>query len=133
MRKLLSYSDGVSKTLKAQVDNLLTEVAQATKRASYERTLDLNPVLRGLSPAELAPPNLINPSEDDIAITVHLLARLEAECVYETTKVSTGMYSYDFVKRIRLVHCMSQEHNILMKQMKLKYPKLEVVENAAKV
>ena len=130
MRKLLSYSDGISKTLKAQLDNLLNEVAQAARRQSYERTLDLNPVLRGLSSAELVPPNLINPSEDDIAITVHLLARLEAEAVYETTKVSTGMYSYDFLKRIRLVHCMSQEYNILMKQMKIKYPKIEATENA---
>lgn len=132
MRKLLSYSDGVSKTLKAQLDNLLSEVAQATKRPSYERTIDLHKVLRGLSPAELAPPNLINPTEDDIAITVHLLARLEAESVYETTKVSTGMYSYDFVKRIQLVHCMSQEYSILLRQMKIKYPKLEVVDNVGK-
>lgn len=132
MKKLLFYSDGVSKTLKAQLDNILSEVVQATKRPSYERTLDLNQVLRGSSSAELTPPNLISPNEDDIAITVHLLARLEAETVYETTKVSTGMYSYDFLKRIRLVHCMSQEYNILMKQMKIKYPKLEVVDNVGK-
>lgn len=122
MKKLFSYTEGVSKTMTAQMDLLLNEITQAVKKPQYERVIDLPNVLRGLSHDETVPPNTNNPTDDDIAVTVHLLARLEAEGVYETTKVSTGIFEYDFMKRIKLVHCMKQEYNILVKQIRTKYP-----------
>ena len=120
--KLLDYSSSLSRTLSLELDAHITEIKRSIKSAPYVRAVELKQLVDGLTQKDLTPPNISNPSEDDIAITVHILAQLEGQITTQRIKYNTGMYSYEPVHQMKLIHALGQEYAILVRQIKTKYP-----------
>lgn len=117
MQKISQLNSKTSQSIKDHTDYLITQVVAGLRREDYSRAQDLPHVLRGVTDSELGKAETENPTQDDIALSVHLICRLQSEIAYDDMRISTGLYRFDYHKRIRILHALTNENAILAAQV----------------
>lgn len=115
------------KELSARSDNavkgffidIAEEVQRNLSSKIYSRDVHLANLKVGAQGVELDHPNMVNPSLSDLAITVHIIAVLEAEVYKLGTMNRSGLWEYNFARMIALSHAMNTETYVLREQLKL--------------
>jgi hypothetical protein len=116
MQKVTQYNTMLPKAIKSYTA-LLEEAIKLQINSPYERALDLHAVLRLPPDGATMQPIVDSPSQEDIAYTVHVIARVEAEIMFHDSKFSTGLYGFDFNRRVAALHVLTNEHRILTQQL----------------
>lgn len=99
--------------------DIAEEVQRSLASKIYSRDIHLADLNVGASGIELDHPNMINPTQVDVAVTVHIVAMLESEVYKLGTMNRSGLWSYNFERMIRVTHAMNTETYILREQLKL--------------
>lgn len=102
-----------------QTDDIVNRVAQQLKSKIYHRDTQLASLKVTTHDFELSHPNLVNPNADDLSVTVHIIACIEAEVSKLSTMTNSGLWSFNFARMIALTHSLSAECQILREQIQI--------------
>ena len=105
--------------LQQDVESFIADVATQLKSPVYTRGINLPLIFAIRHSFEVDEPNLVNPTDDDVTGTVHILARLEAELTYEDVKLRSGMFDRDYGRLMRIYHAISKENENLNRQLSI--------------
>lgn len=115
--KLEQFEGKFAKSIGAIVHSLTQEIIAEIQSKSYRRDVQLPAIIGVRQPYETDAPNLSNPTMDDIAKTVHIISLLHSRNMYMDHRAESGIYEADYNLRIKLLHAMSCEKDILEMQI----------------
>lgn len=119
-KKLTAFCASSGRTASLALDTLVKDIASQVKDKTYFRIKYL-PKLIEYSKAMLEPANVTNPTESDVVMTVHILSELQSRQAYLDVRMLSGLYDEDYNTRIKLIHAMNRENEILSAQMAYVY------------
>jgi hypothetical protein len=128
-KDVFAFNLRVVEESKRHREDIISDISHQTKSKLYNRADHLSQAMVILYGFEGEEPNTVNPTIKDVADTVHIISRLEAELAVDERKIRTGLFPVNYTKRIKIVQAISIESETLTKQLTILRQTDEVLKN----
>lgn len=133
LKKLDNFNVEMSQFFGNEVANLIEDMRTYLEEELYVRSEVIPTLIPTPKNVDLLRVTVVNPTIDDINLTVHILSRLYGELQFLSKKVLSSTIRPDFNLRLDLMYAYTKEKQILEMQTKaLKERKAQVQATVAK-